>query len=108
MGRQIDRLEGWFPLPNSIVDDNKLEPLERIIYENLWRHRGAGTKAFPKQETLAREGKMSVSSVKRALDGLRDKGLIYSERQQRYGGGNDYYLVDCDKWLKDSGKGGHR
>ena len=107
MEKQIDIPKGWFPTPNSLVDDNKLNPNERITYENLLRHRGTGTKAFPSQDTLAREGNMSVSSVKRALNGLRDKGLVYPERQQRYGGGNDYYLIDYDRWLEDSDKGGH-
>jgi hypothetical protein len=67
-----------------------LTPHEFVVYAHLREHRNNVTKAaFPSHRTIAKEGCMSVASVKRAITSLINRGLITTNRLMP-GGTLDY------------------
>ncbi|WP_433537585.1 helix-turn-helix domain-containing protein [Micromonospora sp. CA-249363] len=64
------------------------------LYSIIKFHWGGFNSAFPHQDTIAEKSGMSVSTVKRLLKELKEKGWILSERQSKVHGGNEYFLCD--------------
>lgn len=100
MGQQIEIPEGWFPVSNALIDYNDLPPSQLTVLFVLLRHRGQNQTAFLTQETIARKGKMKKRTVIYALQKLKEKGLVYWERQNKYHGCNEYWILDR-AWCKE-------
>ncbi|MEH1059365.1 helix-turn-helix domain-containing protein [Micromonospora sp. CPCC 206171] len=64
------------------------------LYSIIKFHWGGFKATFPHQDTIAEKSGMSVSTVKRLLKELSEKGWILKERQKRVHGDNEYWLCD--------------
>jgi len=70
----------YFQVPNDAVDDNTFESVyEFAVYSALCRFGNNGSDAFPSHATIANATHCSVSAVRRALEGLGDKGYLIKE-----------------------------
>ena len=66
----------------SIYADEELPSRARLVYFYLWDRANQEGRCWPAINTIARELKLSRSTVKRALRDLEDSGWV--ERQDRY------------------------
>lgn len=62
------------------------------VYTYLVDRAGKKTTCWPSIPTIAKELKMSESTIRRALDDLRKAGLIQTEQRYRENGGNSSLL----------------
>ena len=72
----------YFQVPNDAVDDNTFDSVyEFAVYSALCRFGNNGSDAFPRHSTIAKSICSSVSTVKRAIEGLEGKGLLLKKAQ---------------------------
>lgn len=67
---------------NNIYSDNDLPPRARMVYMYLRDRANKDGSCWPAVKTIARDLKLSRSTVKRALRDLEQTG--YLEKQKRY------------------------
>ena len=72
-----------FQYNKAIAASNTLTTIEAILAYSIGNYYNWDTRssAYPSEETLARDCKMSTRSVRRALRGLVDKGYMSYTRQ---------------------------
>jgi hypothetical protein len=91
------RKRGTFWMNDEVVRTLEASCYVKMVYTVLVSHADSNGLAFPQRETIAREGGMSVSQVKRAMQELSDRGIIRIEHAN--GSVNRYYLLDKDGWV---------
>ena len=77
----------YFLLPNCIFQQDLL-PRDLSVYCCLKYHSGDDFTCFPSRKTIARECKMSLPTVDKALGTLEDKGLVTITRRYNPDNGN--------------------
>lgn len=70
-----------------------LTPTEFTILANLMRYGSRDSFCFVRHKTLASDALMSVSTVKRVLASLQEKGYIQIETRKHIGWSNIYHLL---------------
>ena len=63
-------------IPEALMELPNLSPLAKLLYGRLCQHGGKDGLIFPSQETLAKELGVSVSTIKRGLNELKEAGFI--------------------------------
>ena len=66
-----------------------------LIYRYLRDRQGKHENCFPSHKTIAHDNKCSVSTVKRAIDELVDKGYIAKTNRRRANGSKTTNLYSC-------------
>lgn len=86
------REKGWFWVENELIDNENLEPMERLLYMVLARHADNETsESFPSIETLCKKtGVKDKRTVVKYIKNLESMNLIEVKRTQ--GMPNRYYL----------------
>lgn len=86
------REKGWFWVENELIDNEKLKPMERLLYMVLARHSDNETgESFPSIETLCKKtGVKDKRTIVNHLRNLENFGLIEIKKQN--GISNRYYL----------------
>ena len=69
-------------IPTWLMETTEVLPSAKLVFARLAQHAGRNGKAFPRQETLARECGMSERQVRRLLNHLEEVGLIEMEQAQ--------------------------
>ena len=84
----------------QIMDDKRLSPVERTLALKTLRHRDPLTGAcFPGQRELASYVSMSQPGVRKAMERLQDKGVIFmahGQQWEKYGHGTNQYFFLAD------------
>lgn len=83
--------------PWTAFDDYELTIAETLVYHVLCRFQGKNIDCFPTHKTIAKQCKISVSTVKNALSGLEKKGYISKTPQRRPDGGKTANRYKCLK-----------
>jgi DNA-binding transcriptional ArsR family regulator len=79
-------MDGKFmTIPQAMLGDRRLEPLDMVVYAALSSFADSGGEAWPSLATIARRGNVSRSTVARALPRLTKAGYIVKERRCRDG-----------------------
>ena len=80
--------------PQKILRCFRLNEIEKLVLFELLSYMGEKDYAFPSHKRLAfKLGKKSVSSIKKALNSLKDKGFIKWSK-----GGGDIGQIVIDYW----------
>jgi hypothetical protein len=79
-----------FRIERIIWNDDQLDTKAKIVALCLIHHKGKKG-GFPEQETKAKETKLSIESVKRAVKDLKTFYIIESSRLKRRN--NDYWFL---------------
>lgn len=66
----------WVKAFDWVMREGILNPIQTSVYLNLVSHQGQNNSAWPAQKRIAEEVKSSVSSVRRAIEALRELGLV--------------------------------
>jgi predicted transcriptional regulator len=98
MNSDILNLEagGWTAAPNCIVRSTKLSGSAKLVYLSLSSRLNYSNGNWPSHTTIASEASCSVATVKRALNELRDAGVIEWQHRTDGDGGrttNAYRLI---------------
>lgn len=82
--KTVKKLEnGFTQTPNHIIMDKNLSASEKLVLIGLKMHDFKNSnESYPNQETLAEELNLSLSTVKRALVGLVDKGYLAVRKKE--------------------------
>lgn len=83
----------------SSLYSSELPHRARAVYMYLYDRAGKDCKCYPAIGTIAKELKLSRSTVKRAIADLEKSGRLRKEQRWRENGGkssNLYYLVQTD------------
>ncbi|MBR1443146.1 MAG: helix-turn-helix domain-containing protein, partial [Firmicutes bacterium] len=87
---------------NDFLDsEGKLSGYEKLIFILLLRY---GNNAFPSKNTLVKKSGFSVSTIKRTLKSLEEKGILSREsRKNKFGGdtSNAYILKNYSEFWKN-------
>lgn len=76
---------GFAAIPRHLF--GTLSAYELVVYAVLAYHADASGLCWPSHATIAREGGLSVKTIQRALNGLRDKGHVsWTPRVSESGG----------------------
>lgn len=71
-------------IPNIVMDEFDLNPFEITVYQYLMRYKNCD-EIFPSLTTIAKKSKMSIPTVRKALNGLVEKKLVSVEKKQYRG-----------------------
>ncbi len=86
---------GYVVAPQKILRCYRLSDFEKLLLLELLSYMGENNYAFPSHKRLAfKLGKKSVSSIKKALNSLKDKGFITWTKGRGDIGSNRYYLSE--------------
>ena len=80
----------------TIYQDKELPPRARMVYMYLKDRAGKDNQCWPAIRTIARDLKLSRSTVKRALHDLQQTGRIVKTARKRGNGSctsNSYHIV---------------
>lgn len=80
-------VQGFAMVPRWIIEDDTISQNATCVFMALAGRMGRAGSAFPSHKLLAKEAKCSVASVKRALNELRELGIVKWESRWR-GGAN--------------------
>jgi hypothetical protein len=72
---------GYTQVPRPVLRARNLSPKAKLVYTLLLDYAWFTDYAYPSQETMAKELDISIDSVQRALDELRDYQLITWQQQ---------------------------
>jgi len=85
-------------IPDSVLDDPKVERAELLTYLSLCRFADGEGASWPSIKTVAKKARLSESAVKLALKGLVSKGLLAIKIRHKAGSqersSNLYRLLD--------------
>lgn len=99
MANQLSRPFTFTTLSNAILDDDRLGKHEILVYLALCRHASNDTRsAFPSMATLAKESRLSRSTVQESLAKLEAFGYLQKEQRTRANGSsssNLYKLMEA-------------
>jgi DNA-binding MarR family transcriptional regulator len=85
---------GHTRIPNWLMRSDKITPAEKVLYGVLMSHvRGTSGVAFPGQDLLAAECGLSVSTVRRSLRALEQRGLVSTQTVSGPKGRRNYYYL---------------
>ncbi len=79
---------------NEIIDLPELSAQEKIIYAALKRFAINPERIFPSHQTISNATSLSLSTVKRGINGLIKKGLIKVRSNKQIGKSNAYLIFD--------------
>lgn len=82
-----DDVDGFAPVPNWIVRDTSISGNAKLVYMCLISRANRNQQTWPSHALIAKEAKVSVSSVKTALVELRELGVVTWSQQRRNDGG---------------------
>lgn len=86
-----------------VVRSGALTAFEKAVYLNLLSRQGTNRGAWPSHKTIANESGMSVSSARRAIESLKNHGLLKVEKQFAANAkqtSNLYHVMAYDHWPK--------
>ena len=81
----------------TVFNDDDLNSTQKLVYYCLYRFQGEHVDCFPSHRTIAKQCKISVSTVKRAIDVLIKRRYIEKILQKRPDGGNTSNRYRCLK-----------
>lgn len=82
-------------IPDGVYGEKSLTPNSKLIYGRLLRYAGSDGAAFPKQETIAEELGISLSSVQNGIKLLVKVGLIEVEKRNKmYHESDKYHFLE--------------
>jgi DNA-binding transcriptional MocR family regulator len=84
-------------LPNWLLSRPEISMNAKVVYARLGQYAGRDGDAFPLLQTLADEVGLSLTTLKRALDELKEHKLI--ETEQRGLGQSNLYFFLRHKWM---------
>lgn len=85
-------MEGYFKVPNKILDSLELNGSDKLVYMVLSRYSNNKTKrCFPSVTTISKKARLSRRTTCRSLANLEQLNLIKIERE--HGSVNHYQLV---------------
>jgi len=100
---QNKKRSNFYIKDNEIVDIYKLPPYESWIYDHLKRHEDEDNCAWISQKTLVSEYRISINTIRKALNNLQDIPLIeYVRTRQK--GQKVYRLLPVTKIIKNKSK----
>lgn len=77
----------WIKTPVCLLTDTGLSLTERVMYLYLFWRQGQNGDCYPSRERIAQDVGVSFIAVKRALRGLKRRGLIDVEHPTKQGRG---------------------
>ena len=80
-----------------VFQDDELTSTQKLVYYCLCRFQGKNEDCFPSHRTIAKQCKISLSTVKRAISALEKQGYIERVPQKRPDGGNTSNRYRCLK-----------
>lgn len=84
-------------LPNWLLSRSEISMNAKVVYARLGQYAGQNGEAFPLMQTLADEVGLSLATLKRALDELKEHKLI--ETEQRGLGQSNLYFFLRHRWM---------
>ena len=81
----------------TVFDDDDLTSTQKLVYYCLCKFQGEHVDCFPSHRTIAKQCKIHVSTVKRAIDVLIKRRYIERKAQKRPDGGNTSNRYKCLK-----------
>jgi DNA-binding Lrp family transcriptional regulator len=72
-------------IPAKMLDDERLRPLDILVYAGLDSFAGSEGEAWPSLHSIAERAKVSPATVKRALERLHRAGYIIRQRRRKAG-----------------------
>ena len=81
----------------TVFNDDELTSTQKLVYYCLCRFQGEHVDCFPSHQTIAKQCKIHVSTVKRAIDVLIRRRYIEKILQKRPDGGNTSNKYRCLK-----------
>jgi hypothetical protein len=88
-------IQGWAAIPNWIVRDDSISGNAKLVYICLSSRTDRAGETWPSHALIAKEARLSASTVKVALNELRSLGLVSWKQQQNPAGGltsNRYFI----------------
>ena len=82
-------------IPNWILKLDELSACDKIVYARLSQYAGKDGECFPKQETIAEECGMSISTVNTSIKNLVEIGLLECVKRGQ-GKTNLYFFLESD------------
>ncbi|EGT4739788.1 hypothetical protein DD104_12800 [Clostridioides difficile] len=80
------RKKDWFWVENELIDDIELTIYEKMVYIVLIRYSDNESSCFPSRATISKKAGCSITTVKRTINSLEEKGLIKKiNRKTKYG-----------------------
>ena len=97
----INKKQGFTQIENCVLRHPLIPQAAKLVYGVLVSYSFSNKGAFPGQDRIAYELQMSVRTVKRALQKLREHGLIKWERRG-LNKTNVYYILEVPAKIKNS------
>lgn len=82
-------------IPNWILKLDELSACDKLVYARLSQYAGKDGECFPKQETIAEECGMSISTVNTSIKNLVEIGLLECVKRGQ-GKTNLYFFLESD------------
>ena len=80
-----------------VFDDDDITSTQKLVYYCLCKFQGEHADCFPSHRTIAKQCKIHVSTVKRAIDALIKQRYIEKKQQKRPDGGTSSNRYRCLK-----------
>ena len=80
-----------------VFDDDDITSTQKLVYYCLCKFQGEHADCFPSHRTIAKQCKIHVSTVKRAIDALIKQRYIEKRQQKRPDGGTSSNRYRCLK-----------
>ncbi len=81
----------------AIFDDDDITSTQKLVYYCLCNFQGEHVDCFPSHRTIAKQCRIHVSTVKRAIDVLIKRRYLEKVQQKRPDGGNTTCRYRCLK-----------
>ena len=76
--------KGFAMIPNWFIEDGSFSVYEKMTAIVIVKHQKNNKEAWPSQQKIAEQVCCSVSTVKKAISGLEDKGILISKRSSNH------------------------
>lgn len=78
------KINGFTRVSNVFLVRKDLTIYEKMVVIVIKMHKMNKNYCWPSEETIAKEANCSISTVKKALKGLIEKGLVRKTRNKKY------------------------
>lgn len=70
------RINGFTKVPNTLISSTYLNVYEKMIWIVIQKHKMNKSECWPSLETIAKESSCCVTTVKKTIKTLENKGLV--------------------------------
>lgn len=82
--KYLTKRKAFTMIPNLFIERTDCTIYEKMVYISIKKHQMRNPHSWPSHKTIAREARCSVSTVKKAIKVLVEKGWIEKTRSKEH------------------------